>query len=170
MAKLSVRKPQVAGQFYPGTAVELTKEIEKFTDKTAAKSDAIACMLPHAGYMYSGRVATETVSRINLKDKIVLLGPNHTGNGPAYSIQAQGLWQTPLGELQIDSDLAASIISQSKYLEEDSAAHLYEHSLEVELPILQLWGCHANLIKVPEIPKGTRFLTKTYTGTISYAV
>jgi AmmeMemoRadiSam system protein B len=139
MGKLGIRKPVVAGQFYPGSAAELIKEIEKFTDKLAVKAEAIACMLPHAGYTYSGRVAVETVSRINIKDKIILLGPNHTGNGAPFSIQAQGTWQTPLGDLEIDSDLAKNILARSQYLKEDSAAHLSEHSLEVELPILQFF-------------------------------
>ncbi len=137
MEKLSVRKPVVAGQFYPSSAAEINKQIESFLDKNAVKKDALACILPHAGFTYSGRVAVETVSRINIKDTIVLLGPNHTGNGAAFSIQAQGAWQTPIGEVVIDADLARKILRHSKYLKDDSAAHLYEHSLEVELPILQ---------------------------------
>ena len=137
MPKVTLRKPVVSGRFYPARAPELTKQIESFIDKTALKSEAIACMLPHAGYTYSGLVAAQTVSRIKIKDKIVLLGPNHTGLGAAFSIQAQGTWQTPLGEIEIDSDLAKAILKNSKYLEEDSIAHAQEHSLEVELPVLQ---------------------------------
>ncbi len=133
----AIREAIVAGQFYPGLKSELIKEIASFSDPKATKSDVIACMLPHAGYVYSGRVAVEAVSRINIKDKIILLGPNHTGLGQEFSLMSDGAWQTPLGSIKIDSVLAKEILSQSKYLKEDALAHLNEHSLEVELPILQ---------------------------------
>jgi len=137
MGELKIRLPAVAGQFYPSSAGGIKSQIESFIDKKAKKSDCIACILPHAGYMYSGRVAAETVSQINIKDKIILLGPNHTGFGVAFSIMTEGIWQTPLGEVKIDSVLAKKILENSKYLQNDSLAHAYEHSLEVELPFLQ---------------------------------
>lgn len=132
-----IRQPQVAGQFYPSSSQELKNQIKALIDKQADKRDIIACMLPHAGYIYSGSVAAETVSRINIKNKVILLGPNHTGYGARYSIMPQGWWQTPLGEIRIDSELAGEILNRSKYLESDNTAHTYEHSLEVELPFLQ---------------------------------
>ena len=134
---IRVRKPVVAGQFYPGTARELKNQIAAFLPKTAVKTNAIACMLPHAGYIYSGRVAVETVSQINVLDKIILLGPNHTGYGESFSIMTDGAWETPLGEVKIDCALSKEILKGSMHLKTDSAAHTGEHSLEVELPILQ---------------------------------
>lgn len=127
----------VAGSFYPSSVDSLTKQIESFIDKNAVKSDIVACMLPHAGYTYSGHVAVQTASRINFPDKIVIIGPNHTGYGLAYSIQTEGIWQLPFGQVKIDSNLANYILDNSKYLERDSDAHKYEHSIEVEIPILQ---------------------------------
>jgi AmmeMemoRadiSam system protein B len=137
MEQSKIRMPVVAGQFYPSSEQGLKKQIEGFIQKNIVKSDALACMLPHAGYMYSGRTAVETVSAINIKDKIILLGPNHTGSGAQFSIMTEGTWKTPLGEIRIDSKLADKILSNSKYLESDFLAHAGEHSLEVELPILQ---------------------------------
>ena len=137
MEKSKIRKPAVAGQFYPSSNQGLQRQIETLTEKDIDRQDAIACMLPHAGYMYSGGVAGHTVSRINIKDKIILLGPNHTGYGTPFSVMAEGIWQTPLGEVKIDSNLAKQILSRCQYLKDDSLAHLYEHSLEVELPFLQ---------------------------------
>lgn len=148
MERSKVRPAAVAGQFYPSSKHSLIAQIEAFIDKNAKKQEAIACMLPHAGYMYSGKVAAETVSRINLKDKIVLLGPNHTGLGEPFSIMTQGLWQTPLGELKIDSELANKILKGSKYLEEDASAHAYEHSLEVELPFLQYFKDNFEIVPI----------------------
>ena len=95
MERSEVRKPVVAGQFYPSGAPALKKQIESFIDKDAQKVDVIGCMLPHAGYTYSGRVAAETVSQIKIKDKVILLGPNHTGFGEPFSIMTAGSWQTP---------------------------------------------------------------------------
>jgi len=132
-----VRPAAVAGRFYSGSREGLKKQIEGLITKGANKEDVIACVLPHAGYQYSGPVAAETICRINLKDKIILLGPNHTGTGNEFSILTQGCWETPLGQVKIDSLLAESILKGSKFLKEDALAHLYEHSLEVELPLLQ---------------------------------
>lgn len=143
-----IRQPQVAGQFYPSSRQELKNQIEAFIDKQADKIDIIACMLPHAGYIYSGSVAAETVSRINIKNKVILLGPNHTGYGARYSIMPQGSWQTPLGEIKIDSHLAGEILNHSKYLESDNAAHTYEHSLEVELPFLQYFKTDFEIVPI----------------------
>ncbi|MFH1457740.1 MAG: AmmeMemoRadiSam system protein B [Candidatus Omnitrophota bacterium] len=137
MGLVRIRKASVAGQFYPATAQAIKEQIESFCDRNAEKSNAIACMLPHAGYMYSGNVACQTVSRIRNKESILLLGPNHTGFGAAFSIMTQGAWQTPMGEVKIDSGLAGRIVKNSKYLESDSLAHAHEHSLEVQLPIFQ---------------------------------
>lgn len=134
---LVLRKPAVAGQFYPSSRQSLEKQIEALVNKDINKLDIIACVLPHAGYMYSGAVAAETVSRINIKQKIIILGPNHTGYGARFSIMASGVWQTPLGEVKIDSGLTEQLLAHSKYLEADELAHTYEHCLEVELPFLQ---------------------------------
>lgn len=134
---MRIRKPAVAGQFYSADPQRLKSEIEALVDKKAKKQNAIACMLPHAGYMYSGAVACATVSHINLKDNIIIFGPNHTGCGQPFSIMTSGTWLTPLGGIDINSELASEILSNSKHLQDDPSAHAEEHSLEVELPILQ---------------------------------
>jgi len=134
--QMGIRKPVVAGQFYESGRKELIKQISGFVKQGEAK-DILACILPHAGYIYSGKVAVETVSGINIKDTVILLGPNHTGHGAVFSVMAEGTWQTPLGDIKIDAELARQFLKKCALLEKDSLAHLYEHSLEVELPILQ---------------------------------
>lgn len=148
MEKSKIREPAVAGQFYPSSKQELKNQIETLIDKNVDKLDVIACVLPHAGYVYSGRVAAETVSCINIKDRIILLGPNHTGSGARFSIMTAGTWQTPLGEVNIDSEFAKQILKHSKYLEEDTLAHTYEHSLEVELPFLQYFKTNFKIVPI----------------------
>lgn len=139
MDKKIIRKPAVAGQFYAASPDELTGQIESFVDKKAKKTECLGCMLPHAGYMYSGYVAGQTISHVHIKSKVILLGPNHTGFGKAFSIMAEGAWQTPLGKISIDSDLAEAILKKSPQLADDFLAHEFEHSLEVELPFLQFF-------------------------------
>ncbi len=137
MSLMNLRKPVVAGQFYPADASDLKAMISSFADKSVQKSDCFGCILPHAGYIYSGKVAVCTISRVKIKDTVVLLGPNHTGQGATFSIMPKGIWQTPLGEVEINNQLAGLFLGKSRYLEADGLAHLDEHSLEVELPILQ---------------------------------
>lgn len=158
MAKSDFRTATVAGQFYPAKAQELTGMIEGFIDKAVQKTDALACMLPHAGYVYSGPVAVKTVSRLNIKDTVVLFGPNHTGNGAHFSIMAKGVWQTPLGEVEIDSELADKFLSLSGYLQDDFDAHEYEHSLEVELPILQYFKKSFRIVPIAIMSDGLSVL------------
>jgi MEMO1 family protein len=132
-----VRNPAVAGQFYPGTSRELSAQIRGFLDPQAHTSDAIACVLPHAGYIYSGAVAGATVSRIRARDVIFLLGPNHTGFGTPFSVMSSGAWKTPLGNVAVNEALCRELIAGSPIFNDDSTAHRGEHSLEVELPFLQ---------------------------------
>jgi len=155
-----IRQPQVAGQFYSSSRQGLKNQIEALIDKQAQKIDVIACMLPHAGYIYSGGVAGQTVSRINIKNKIILLGPNHTGYGTRYSIMPEGIWQTPLGEISIDSHLAGEILNHSQYLEADNAAHTYEHSLEVELPFLQYFKTDFEIVPIIFLSEELEILKK----------
>ena len=137
MSPINVRKPVVAGQFYPAATKELKAMIASLVDKTAQKKDCFGCILPHAGYIYSGKVAASTISGVKIKDTVVLLGPNHTGSGATFSIMPEGIWQTPLGDVEINRQLADLFLGKSRNLEANSLAHLNEHSLEVELPILQ---------------------------------
>ncbi|MFC2005321.1 MEMO1 family protein [Chloroflexota bacterium] len=143
-----VRNPVVAGQFYPGTPDQLRTMIAEMVDEEAAKEDVIGLVSPHAGYIYSGPVAGATISRIKFKDTFVIMGPNHTGGGKALSIITDGVWKTPLGEVEVDSELSKQILAASKHLREDSLAHQYEHSIEVQLPFLQYFKSDIKLVPI----------------------
>jgi AmmeMemoRadiSam system protein B/AmmeMemoRadiSam system protein A len=132
-----IRPPVVAGQFYPASPRQLKAMIKGMIDEKAEKEEVIGLVSPHAGYEYSGPVAGALVSRIKFKDTFIIMGPNHTGRGKAFSIMTEGVWQTPLGDVEIDSELAKRILGFSRYLKEDQVAHLDEHSIEVQLPFLQ---------------------------------
>jgi len=132
-----IREPVAAGKFYPGNRTALEKQINSFY-KPVNKRSVISCIMPHAGYVYSGKVATLTAASVEIKKNLILLGPNHTGMGSQFSIMSEGSWKTPLGEIKINSEIANSLKKKSGKIKEDADAHMHEHSLEVELPILQL--------------------------------
>lgn len=131
------REAVVAGQFYPGSEEALKKQIKGFIDEEVGREEVLGIVSPHAGYIYSGKVAGVVYSRIVPAETFILLGPNHTGRGRPFALMADGVWKTPLGSVEIDSGMAKEILSESRNLEEDEKAHSYEHSLEVQLPFLQ---------------------------------
>ena len=143
-----IRHPVVAGQFYPAPASQLKEMIGTMVDEKAKKEEVIGLVSPHAGYIYSGPVAGATISRIKFKDTFIIMGPNHTGKGKPLSIMTEGVWQTPLGEVEIDSELAKQILAASSHLEEDQVAHQYEHSIEVQLPFLQYFKPDIRLVPI----------------------
>jgi hypothetical protein len=141
----TIRQPAVAGRFYPANAQRLRAAIETFTtaraEQTAApetKVRALGCIVPHAGYMYSGAVAGAVYRRLELPGRFVILCPNHTGQGEPLAIMSAGAWRTPLGDVPIDEELAITLKSRFSLLSEDAAAHRFEHALEVQLPFLQV--------------------------------
>jgi len=131
------RKPAVAGQFYPGNALDLARETQKYTSKKTPHSSqpTILAMVPHAGYVYSGAIAGGTIARANLAETVVLLGPNHTGIGDLVALWPDGTWLFPGGALEVDEPLAAAILAAIPGITSDYTAHLGEHSLEVQLPL-----------------------------------
>jgi len=133
-----IRQPAVAGQFYYHDPKMLAAQIKESLDfSVKEKVDALGCVCPHAGYVYSGKVAGAVYSRIRMPETFIILGPNHTGWGGDFSIMTEGVWKTPLGESSIDSALAKEIFRHSKFLADDPRAHQREHSIEVQLPFLQ---------------------------------
>ena len=132
-----VRKPAVAGRFYPGDPNVLLRDVFGYLTKPPERVRAIGCVVPHAGYMYSGSVAGAVFARVELPKKFIILCPNHTGMGQPLAIMSEGAWQTPLGEAVVDSKLAAELKQQFHPLQDDVYAHMAEHALEVQLPFLQ---------------------------------
>jgi AmmeMemoRadiSam system protein B len=134
-----IRPPAVAGRFYPQEAEELARQVRSFCERaeSGARSPAIACLVPHAGYRYSGAVAGAVYARIELPQRFVLLGPRHFPRGASQAILSEGSWETPLGMAEIDAGLATEIMRACETLREDPVAHHSEHALEVQLPFLQ---------------------------------
>jgi MEMO1 family protein len=135
-----LRLPAVAGRFYPANPEELTALVRECVKPQPGikPQPAKACLVPHAGYIFSGHVAGAVFSRIILPQRIVILGVRHFPRGESLAILASGAWRTPLGDAPVDAPLAAALKAECSILREDRVAHSTEHSLEVQLPFLQV--------------------------------
>jgi AmmeMemoRadiSam system protein B len=137
MGTMTVRHPAVAGQFYPRDPRKLLSDIQSYTAADKVPFRAVGCVVPHAGYVYSGHVAGAVYSHLELPKRFVILCPNHTGMGTPLSIMSEGAWQTPLGNVTVDTPLAEGLKRSFALLSEDADAHRAEHAIEVQLPFLQ---------------------------------
>jgi AmmeMemoRadiSam system protein B len=137
-----LRLPAVAGRFYPSQPRELMRLVQECAAQPAAarppRKKVRACLVPHAGYIYSGNVAGAVYGCIELPRSVILLGVRHQPRGERAAILSSGAWRTPLGDAPIHSGLAAEVRKACPLLREDEVAHREEHSLEVQLPFLQV--------------------------------
>ncbi|MBN2407099.1 MAG: AmmeMemoRadiSam system protein B [Elusimicrobia bacterium] len=144
-----IRKPAVRGMFYPEREKDLRAQVLGYMSRGSGNREkAKGIMVPHAGYIYSGKVAGLTYSRVAVPDKIIIVGPNHTGLGTPVSVMSEGEWEMPGGNISIDAGIAGRIISASSYAEADTYAHLNEHSLEVQLPFLLYSNMNMSFVPV----------------------
>ena len=143
-----IRKPAVSGQFYDSSEEKLKKSINNcFLDpRGPGKLSSIqnnkpyvkGLIVPHAGYIYSGAIAAHSYDYLlkhGFADTFIIIGPNHTGMGSGVSVMKKGKWATPLGQISIDETISKDI--HTGIIDADESAHLYEHSIEVQLPFLQ---------------------------------
>lgn len=142
-----IRKPCVANTFYEGNRDDLLITLDSFI-KDEKKEKAFAILVPHAGYIYSGKVAGEVFSKVEIPNNVILIGPNHTGLGKKVSLMNEGTWQTPIGDTKINEKLADMILNNCSLIEKDIEAHLREHSLEVELPFIQKINPKAEIVPI----------------------
>ncbi len=137
-----VRKPAVAGTFYPGDKAELETKVDDFlanAKKSDIKGRVLAIIAPHAGYEYSGQVAAHSFKQLEGTDfkKIIIISPSHYVSFDGMSVYNKGAFETPLGLVRIDEELANRVISKNKRFIFYPEAHLKEHAIEAELPFLQ---------------------------------
>ena len=158
-----LRKPAVAGMFYPDDSEELVKTIEdcflhsfgpgKIPDIESFEGNdyPVNVMVPHAGFQYSGTIAAHSyceLAKNGFPEVFIIIGPNHTGLGSEVSVFNKGEWITPLGNIQVDEEFADTLISFSDFASADFAAHMREHSIEVQLPFLQYFSNDFKIVPV----------------------
>jgi len=133
----SMRQPAVADRFYPGSKQSLKNELSRLFphEEVKEKIDARAVMVPHAGYVFSGALAARTLAMVHITETVVILGPNHHGYGSPVSLSGID-WAMPNGRVHIDKDFEQALLTDSELIQLDESAHVYEHSLEVQVPFL----------------------------------
>ncbi len=142
------RKPAVAGQFYTASAARLNEQVKQYVIDVEQKERAIGILSPHAGLMYSGSVAGAVYSSIKFPATFILLGPNHTGLGRNVSIMTSSQWEMPDTTFSVDEDLGKKIIRNTPLVSEDEQAHVFEHSLEVQLPFISYFSHQARIVPI----------------------
>lgn len=150
------RPPILAGMFYPADPVHLADSVESWlkAGEEAVRSGGRApvpasmAVLPHAGHVYCGRIIGETLARIHLPERLIILCPSHTGKGSPLAVWPEGVWGTPLGGVPVDADLARDLIAADVGYSADTTAHMGEHSIEVLLPFIQCALPDARIVPV----------------------
>jgi AmmeMemoRadiSam system protein B len=157
---MRVRKPAVAGYFYESDGERLLQQLEwavkhelgpKALQLPKLGAEALGGVAPHAGYMYSGPVAAWIYSALagfGKPDVFIVVGPNHYGIGAPVAVMKSGVWETPLGRIEIDSDLAERIMSHYKEVEDDPHAFSKEHSVEVQIPFIQYYFKDVKIVPI----------------------
>ncbi|MCX7918748.1 MAG: AmmeMemoRadiSam system protein B [bacterium] len=152
-AAKNIRAPAVAGQFYPDDATELQNEVKEYIEQAKLPSfpgDLLALISPHAGYIYSGHVAGYAYKPLVGKkiDTAIIVGLSHRYPISGAALCETGAFATPLGMVEIDSELAGQLIKNNGSITVNPAAHKYEHSLEVQLPFLQQVAPEAKIVPI----------------------
>ena len=147
---MTIRPPAAAGMFYEGLPERLEKSVRSYLSAAGAREPraAFGAIVPHAGYIYSGPVAGAVYASLAVPQSAIILCPNHTGRGAPASLEPSEAWRTPLGDMPVNRRLAGRLRELAPSLEPDAAAHAREHSLEVQLPFLQVRRPDIELVPV----------------------
>ncbi|MDK9709175.1 MAG: AmmeMemoRadiSam system protein B [Desulforhopalus sp.] len=134
-----MRQPAVADRFYPGSPEALALTLAELLPASppSGRQKALAVISPHAGYMYSGALAATTFASVAIPETVILLGPNHRGLGVPIALSTT-TWNMPLGSVPVDQEMCTLVLKHSQLVKVDELAHKHEHSLEVQIPFLQV--------------------------------
>ena len=136
MAGTTDREPAVAGTFYPAAPAAAAAEVARLVVSDAAPARAVAVVSPHAGWRYSGALAGKLFAGVEVPERVLVIAPNHTGNGSRASVWPDGAWRLPGVEVPTDTGFVAALLAASPLLRADREAHEEEHAIEVLLPLL----------------------------------
>ena len=145
---MQTRLPVVAGQFYPSSKEQCIVEIEQCLREYPVREELpekiVSAIVPHAGWLFSGSLAALAFASIKKVhpdvDTFIIFGAAHSYYGPKPAIYESGSWATPLGDIEIDCELAEKIHGDTDFSVADNDAHKYEHSIEVQVPFIHCFG------------------------------
>jgi AmmeMemoRadiSam system protein B len=148
-----VRRPAVAEYFYPSEPGALRAALDLYRPELRPSARPLAVVAPHGSFRWAGQVIGSVLGRVALPARCILLGPSHTGRAGGWSLMAGGAYESPLGEVPVNEDLAISLQERCPFLATDETAQQGEHAIEVLVPFLQRYGSY-NLSIVPIICGG----------------
>lgn len=154
-----IRRPAVAGSFYPGSKAALEKELAEYIEISENKRNVLGLISPHAGYVYSGGCAGKGFGLVDIPGTVIILGVNHRGMGHPFAVDGNDYWNTPLGDVMLDKELRARIVGESKIFAVDSVAGSHEHSLEVQVPFIQYLNPDTKILPITVSSLDLRDLT-----------
>ncbi|MCV0412076.1 MEMO1 family protein [Nitrosarchaeum sp.] len=168
---MQIRTPAVAGMFYPNEKKELKKVIKECflhnfgpgkIPPSNIKKKIFGAICPHAGYVYSGPIACNSFYEISsdIPDLFIIIGPNHWGIGSSVATMIDTKWETPLGEVEVDSEIAEEISKLTDIIEIDNFSHSREHSLEVQIPMLQEIATNFKIVPIALINQSKEIAIK----------
>ena len=155
---MNIRQPVRAGAFYESSPASCRLHAEKLIDAAELPDDLPARifggLVPHAGWMYSGRLAAMTLKAVAASEPktVVLFGADHVGMVQMGELYDSGVWRTPLGEVRVDDELASALLAGADCLRANPQAHAQEHSIEVQVPILQTIAPNAAIVPIAVPP------------------
>ena len=144
----SERPAGVAGKFYPSDLNEMNRKLDELLAGEATPEPCKAVLVPHAGWQFSGRLAAAVLKRVRLSKSVIVIGPKHTAQGSEWAVAPHNIWRLPGESLLSDYMLADRLANEIEGLEMDAAAHQNEHSIEVELPIIQRLAPDTNVVGI----------------------
>jgi AmmeMemoRadiSam system protein B/uncharacterized protein (TIGR00296 family) len=159
--KNDIRFPAQAGSFYPGSAGELNRAVERLLNdarfgraRAPAPAPWAAAMVPHAGWVYSGHLAAAVFERVQIPEQIVILCPKHHPGGAAWAVEPHRRWRFPGGEVLSDSGLAEQLVGAVDGLRLDAESHRQEHAIEVQIPLIARLAPQARVVGI-SVGQGT---------------
>jgi AmmeMemoRadiSam system radical SAM enzyme/AmmeMemoRadiSam system protein B/AmmeMemoRadiSam system protein A len=144
----AVRPPAVAGKFYTGDPTQLSGNVDFLLRGECPKDHWPAAMVPHAGFQFSGRIAADVLKRIQIPRTVIVIGPNHTGQGMEWAVAPHQTWALPGVNIASDFMLVRRLCQAIEGLEMDAVAHQQEHAIEVELPFLARLAPEAKVVGI----------------------
>jgi hypothetical protein len=175
MGMKEIREPAVAGAFYPDNPEVLSRDVKRYLEnakKEKLEGEIVALISPHAGYMYSGQVAAYAYKLIEGKvfDSVVVVAPSHRALFKGASLYDRGGFRTPLGIVPVDLELSKKMMERRKEIQFLPEAHSQEHSLEVQIPFLQVVLKSFKLVPIVMEPYWSRETCQYLASAIAEAV
>jgi AmmeMemoRadiSam system protein B len=146
---LASREPAVAGTFYPSDPQRIEKAIDQWLSGSSPERGSWrAALVPHAGWVYSGRIAAHVLSRVAIPATVVMLCPKHHAGGATCAVAPWGRWLFPGGSIEVDMELSAQFASEVPGFRLDHTPHCEEHAIEVQIPLLARLAPESRLVAI----------------------